>query len=72
MFTRRAIPDYALPGYGIPQYALPFGVSAVSPPDVPGIEVSAGWQRPHHHVVSDRPHYSAGWRRPHYQVREEM
>ena len=71
MFTRRALPLYAIPGYGLPEYAIPFNVSAVSPPTIPGVELTAGWQRPHYSVHNTRPHCAIGWQRPHYEVKEE-
>ena len=71
MFTRRALPLYSIPGYGLPEYAVPFGVSAVLPPDIPGVEYTVGGQRPHYHVVNTRPHYTVPNTRPHYMVREE-
>ena len=46
------------------------GVS-VQPPDIPGVELSAGWQRPHYSVHDTRPHCALGWQRPHYEVKEE-
>ena len=30
MFTRLALPLYAIPGYGLPKYAIPFGVGSVA------------------------------------------
>jgi hypothetical protein len=30
MFTRMALPLYAIPGYGLPEYAIPFGVGSVA------------------------------------------
>ena len=46
-------------------------LAAVLPPTIPGIELSAGWQRPHYSVPNTRPHCALGWQRPHYEVKEE-
>lgn len=37
-------------------------------PNIPGVELSVGWQRPHQSVPNTRPHCALGLQRPHYQV----
>lgn len=66
------IASVVLRGYSISVNFLPtLGYGNYGAPSIPGVELSAGWQRPHYHAVGDKPEYSAGWRRPQYQAREE-
>jgi hypothetical protein len=50
----------------------PFEVSAIVPPDIPGVEYHASSGRPHFHVeLTSRPQYQDASTRTQYYVEEE-
>jgi hypothetical protein len=70
MFTRRALPLYAIPGYGLPEYAIPSGF--VAPIIGSAVEYTAMDMRPHYKQIDNRPHYTAPNHRMHYKQVEDM
>lgn len=70
MFTRRALPLYAIPGYGLPEYAIPFGAALVIVGSA--VEYTAWNARPHYKANDLRPHYTVPNMRPHFKQVEDQ